>query len=87
MNLDTTIKIAIADDHELFRIGIVKILQEYKDFDVIIEAPHGEALLQEIEKYRQLPDVILLDIRMPVMDGFDATEKILAYQAEHAEER
>ncbi|WP_299208094.1 response regulator transcription factor [uncultured Dokdonia sp.] len=76
MNLDTTIKIAIADDHELFRIGIVKILQEYKDFDVIIEAPHGEALLQEIEKYRQLPDVILLDIRMPVMDGFETIKML-----------
>lgn len=76
MNLDTTIKIAIADDHELFRVGIVKILQEYVDFDVVMEAPHGGVLLNKIEKSEQLPDIILLDIRMPVMDGFE-TIKVL----------
>ncbi len=75
MNFDEpVIKIAIADDHELFRIGISKILQGYKGFDVILEVDHGESLLKAIEMSSQLPDVILLDIRMPVMDGFEAME-------------
>jgi len=71
---NTTIKIAIADDHELFRIGIIKILKSAKQFEVIIEANQGEVLIQAIENAAQLPDVILLDIRMPVMDGFEAME-------------
>lgn len=64
------IKIVIADDHKLFRDGLVSIFKEFDDLHVIGEAATGKELL-ELLKSKQ-PDVLLLDIRMPEMDGIEA---------------
>jgi DNA-binding NarL/FixJ family response regulator len=61
------IKLALCDDHNLFRFGMATILGQVQDFDLILEAANGKDLLDKIA--RKTPDVILLDLQMPVMDG------------------
>jgi DNA-binding NarL/FixJ family response regulator len=69
MNTHSThkIKVLIADDHALFRTGVKASLAHYPDIEFIGEAENGQQLLNMV-KFLQ-PDVILLDIQMPVMDG------------------
>ena len=75
MKQNPKIKVLIADDHTLFRKGIIKILNELPQVFVIGEAENGEEL---IKKYFELyPDVILVDIAMPIMSGPAAINKIL----------
>lgn len=64
------IQIIVADDHRLVREGIVRILNDHPDFQVIAEAENGK---QALEKCRILqPDVLLLDLDMPVLNGLEA---------------
>jgi DNA-binding NarL/FixJ family response regulator len=68
------IKIAIADDYEVFREGLIITLEMNDDMEVIIEAENGEALLTQMEQ--ALPEVVIMDFKMPVMDGMKATQLI-----------
>lgn len=68
------IKLVIADDHEIFRDGFKLMLSKFPEIILVGEAGNGRELLELIEK--QNPDVILTDIKMPVMDGIEATKKI-----------
>lgn len=68
------IKIIIADDHQIFIDGLKALLSEIEDFEIIKEAPNGKVLLEILED--QLPDVILLDMNMPEIDGLEATKII-----------
>lgn len=68
------IKVAIADDHKIFRSGVINTLTPYENINVIFEADDGEHLLQLIAQ--QQPDVILMDLKMPNMDGIQATVKV-----------
>ncbi|HHG86490.1 MAG TPA: response regulator transcription factor [Bacteroidetes bacterium] len=70
------LKIVIADDHPIFRRGLFEILQGQYDFEVIGEAANGEQAVAEAE--RLIPDIVVLDIDMPVMNGLDAAGKIRA---------
>jgi two-component system, NarL family, response regulator DegU len=74
------IKVYIADDHTLFRKAFVKVLQDIKRVGVIKEAADGKELLALIEQ--DIPDVIILDVEMPVMDGIKASEKLLVSHPE-----
>lgn len=69
------ITIAIADDNEKFRCALGSLLEHEPNLKVIIEASNGEDLLARMRV--RLPDVILLDIRMPVMSGLEAAEVII----------
>jgi DNA-binding NarL/FixJ family response regulator len=71
------IKLAIVDDREKLRKAIIRLLNLENDFEVILEAENGHDLLEQLAS--KTPDVILLDIRMPVMDGIEATDKIKEY--------
>ena len=70
------IKVCIADDHTLFRKAFVRVLQDIRRVGEVREAANGKELLELIE--RDIPDVIILDIEMPVMDGIKACEKLVA---------
>lgn len=68
------IKIVVADDHDLVREGICKLLELYEDFNIVDEAADG---LQAVAKVRKhFPDLVLLDLNMPRMNGIDAIKKI-----------
>lgn len=69
-----TIKILIADDHPMMRQGLKQILELEDDFIVIAQASNGEEVIQLAGLLK--PDVILMDINMPVIDGIRATQKI-----------
>lgn len=68
------IKVAIADDHALFRAGVKTALSVKKDVDLIAEADNGMQLLNLLKHIE--PDVILLDIQMPIMDGITTLPEI-----------
>ncbi|MEV6772691.1 response regulator transcription factor [Nocardia sp. NPDC051030] len=71
-----TIRVVIADDQALVRAGFVALLDAQDDIDVVGEADNGE---EAVRKARELtPDVVLMDIRMPVLDGLAATRAIAA---------
>lgn len=70
------IRIAYADDHTIVRKGIISIINSFEKFVVEIEAGNGKALIEKIKKAPQLPDICLLDICMPELNGYDATIEI-----------
>jgi DNA-binding NarL/FixJ family response regulator len=70
----THIRVFIADDHNMVRKGLQTLLEEFDDLEVIGEASDGEAALNACRD--QCPDVILMDMLMPRMDGITATSKI-----------
>jgi DNA-binding NarL/FixJ family response regulator len=70
-----TIRVLIADDQGMVRTGFATFLQAQPDMDVVGEAADGR---QAVERAAELqPDVILMDVRMPVMDGLEATRRIV----------
>jgi len=70
------IKLAIVDDQVLFLKGLKLLISSFEEVELIIQANNGQELLDAIEK--EQPDVILMDLKMPVMDGLEATERIKA---------
>ena len=68
------IKYAIAEDYKIFRKGIIAALADTPELQLVLEAENGKALLEGLAKNK--PDVILLDIKMPEMDGYITLEKI-----------
>lgn len=74
------IQVLVVDDHAVVRKGITALLKEYPDICVIGEAPNG---LKAIELVSALnPDVVLIDLSMPVMDGIEAIKQIIALHPE-----
>ena len=70
------IRVLVADDQELVREGLAMILAAQPDIDVVGEATdgvHAVAMAKELQ-----PDVVLMDVRMPRLDGIDATRRVLA---------
>jgi DNA-binding NarL/FixJ family response regulator len=76
---NANLRVIIADDQALVRAGFRMILESDPGVEVVAEAGDGEAALAAVRRLR--PDVVLMDIRMPVMDGLEAARQILADSA------
>jgi DNA-binding NarL/FixJ family response regulator len=72
----TAIRVLLADDHEFFRSGFRNALETQPDLECVGDVGDGQAAVAEIERLR--PDVAVLDVRMPRMDGLTAAETVLA---------
>ncbi|WP_419418969.1 two-component system response regulator LetA [Legionella sp. D16C41] len=68
------IKILIVDDHALVRMGIRRLLEDLPDMDVVAEAASGEEALLLVKSHK--PDVLLLDMKMPGIDGWEVTRRL-----------
>lgn len=71
-----SLTLAIADDHTLFRKGVIEILKGFEEITVTSDAGTGAELLEKIE--HNLPDVVMLDLEMPDMDGIAVTRYLLS---------
>ncbi|MFI9640530.1 response regulator [Micromonospora sp. NPDC051925] len=72
----TAIRVLLADDHEFFRSGFRNALETQPDLECVSDVGDGQAAVTEIERLR--PDVAVLDVRMPRMDGLTAAETVLS---------
>ncbi|MEM8779040.1 MAG: response regulator transcription factor [Cyanobacteria bacterium P01_G01_bin.49] len=73
------IRILLVDDQKIIRQGLKSLLESQTDFQIVGEAENGKkaiALFEELSNTSQQPDLILMDVRMPVMDGVAATKKL-----------
>ncbi|BDG37536.1 response regulator [Saccharococcus caldoxylosilyticus] len=68
-------RIAIIDDHQLFREGIKRILEFEEEFEVVADGADGSEVLSIVEQYR--PDIVLMDINMPNTNGVEATKQLV----------
>lgn len=78
MSENNIIKIAIAEDQRLFRACLIPILNDFEHLRVILEASNGRELLQKMETTTEAPDVIIMDLSMPEMDGLETTQQVKA---------
>ena len=75
--MNRKVKIIIAEDHPLFRDGLKTIINLQFDFEIIAEAEDGDKLLKLLEFHN--PDIVLMDINMPILNGIDATSFIATH--------
>ena len=68
------IKVLIVDDHALVRMGIRRLLEDLPDMDVVAEAENGQMALAMVKLHQ--PDVVLLDMKMPGIDGWEVTRRL-----------
>ena len=76
VSVQPLIRIALADDHTMFRKGIVQLLLDAKKFDIVAEAGNGQDLFEYVMELDVPPDICLLDINMPILDGYKTIAKI-----------
>lgn len=76
MNQIRSIRILVAEDHEIVRDGICAIIAQQEDMIVVAEARNGEQAVQLYEQHQ--PDIVLMDLRMPTIDGLEAIVQITA---------
>jgi len=73
---ETSVNIVVCDDHKLFRKGMSALLSDFENIVEINEAGNGVELLKLLDELETQPDIVLLDINMPEMDGIEATKHL-----------
>ena len=73
MKTTKTYKIILADDHILLRDALSKLIDDFKEFTVVAKAANGSEVIEEI-KYGRQADIVLMDLNMPKMDGYEAAK-------------
>jgi DNA-binding NarL/FixJ family response regulator len=73
--METKTRVFIVEDHAIFREGLKRVISEMDTVELIGEAENGAIFLEKLKKLK--PDVVLMDIQMPVMDGIEATDRAL----------
>ncbi|GAB3027711.1 two-component system response regulator DegU [Niabella terrae] len=71
------IKIGLVDDHQLFLKSLSLMLDSFKNYDVIIEASNGKDLQQKLSGKKELPEIMLIDVNMPVMNGIETARWLM----------
>ena len=69
------VRLVVVDDHALFRAGLIGLLADMPEFDVVGEAANGKDALDVVRRLK--PDVVLMDVNMPVMNGVEAVQALL----------
>ena len=72
-----SIKVIVADDHQLFREGLVNMLSDSSEIEIVAQAENGKDAIAKANKF--YPDVVLMDIGMPVMNGVEATAHLMKH--------
>src|SRR5215204_6401058 len=67
------ITVAIADDHSLLRGALANLINTFPGYSILFEANNGRDLKEKIQKH-SIPDIVMLDVNMPEMDGFESTQ-------------
>ena len=70
------IKIALADDHQLIRKGLRLLFESFGKFEIIFEASNGQELITWLDSVPAKPDIVVIDVGMPLMDGFETASVI-----------
>lgn len=70
------IKVGVTDDQQLFLKSLCTLINTFPSFEVVVDALNGEDLLQKLATLKVLPDIILLDVNMPVMEGPEAAQRV-----------
>ncbi|WP_335695390.1 response regulator transcription factor [Spirosoma montaniterrae] len=70
------VSIAIADDHHLVAEAFSNLIQKFENYDVLLLADNGRDLLNQLRYANRLPDIVLVDLNMPEMDGFETADQL-----------
>lgn len=76
MSKEAKINIAIADDHIVMRTGLAELIKMLGDYEIILQASNGLELLEQLQQATVLPDICILDINMPELNGYETTERL-----------
>lgn len=76
MNQHSPIRVALADDHIILRKGLEELINDFGGMQVVMHANNGKELLQQLTAATELPNICILDINMPVMNGYDTAAAI-----------